>query len=1040
MKDRILEYLDDFAQGRTHSLAEELQKELAMDGQTFRQHSQEAQSTLLHQYDNFSISTIDAFFQKVIRSFTREAGLVGDYRLEVDQDAVLEEVIDNLIDELGPNKELTEWIVEFAKENLENERSWDVRFNLLDFAREIFREEFKDIENEVNATTAQKDFFKTLRDQLWALKNNFIREVSVPAREALAIIQSARWGTDDLNYGKNSGLLTFFKLFAYNKNLNKYKPPGERIRNYFSDAANWAKKKSPYTGEITATAEEKLVPRLVKVLEIFDQGYKKAFSAEVALKNMYVFGLIADISRKLKEYKDENNLMLLADAPKFLNGVIRDSDTPFIYEKVGSFYRNYLIDEFQDTSGLQWQNFQPLIVNSLDQGYPSLVVGDVKQAIYRWRGGDLSLLQEKIINLIGKERVDIHELDNNFRSASGIVDFNNALFKTASQVLSLETGMPVSLRAYEDVAQLVSKKDGGFVSVQFIREEQLRDRESEGTENSSWKDLALDQLPLTLENLQENGAALKDIAILVRKNDEGQKIASFLLQYKNSARAKPNCAYDVVSNESLRIDGAAAVNLLLAAMRYLLNADDSIARAQLGYEFSRLQDPDRELSEVFAVSNQAIFENNLPAAFTKEKPALKKLPLIELTETLIDIFKLGSRKGELVYLLAFQDLVLEFNNRERNDLGAFLEWWEINKHKKSIQISGDVNAVQILTIHKSKGLQFKYVIIPFCSWSLDHEKWQAPNLWVRSDESPFHGAGYLPVKYSKSLEDTFFSEYYAEERTKIFLDNLNLLYVAFTRAETGLIVSAPAVDTRGAKGTIAGLLYQSIQTDSVLSAQWNEENLQWKSGSGEALPDSMKTGTPSLQLEGYLTSHWRNKLVIRQSGSSWFQESIGEQQQKLQHGIYMHAVLSRMRYADEMQEMLSQIVQEGFITTPERDALEHQLTDLLNNFKISPWFGREWEVRTEVPVLLPGGEEYRIDRLMTQGKKAVVVDFKTGIKKKNDEKQVLQYMEILRQMNYPETEGYLLYLGDVEILQVTSGAKPKVVQKAKDKDQLALGF
>src|SRR5690606_3073179 len=165
-----------------------------------------------------------------------------------------------------------------------------------------------------------------------------------------------------------------------------------------------------------ATAD--LAPRLNRLVAEYDRGYPRALSAEAALRNLYVFGLITDIARKLKEYKDENNLMLLADAPKFLNGVIRDSDTPFIYEKVGSFYRNYLIDEFQDTSGLQWQNFHPLIINSLDQGYPSLVVGDVKQAIYRWRGGDLSLLQEKIAEVVGRERVELRELDNNFRSAS----------------------------------------------------------------------------------------------------------------------------------------------------------------------------------------------------------------------------------------------------------------------------------------------------------------------------------------------------------------------------------------------------------------------------------------------------------------------------------------------------------------------------------------------------------------------------------------------------------------------------------------------
>lgn len=1039
MKDRILEYLDDFAHARHNRLAGELQEELSMDSQTFQQRSQETQSILLHQYDSFSVSTIDAFFQKVIRSFIREAGLVGDYRLEVDQDAVLEEVIDNLIDELGDNRELTDWVVEFAKENLENERPWDVRFSLIDFAKEIFREEFKEIEDVVNKTTAQNDFFKNLRDKLWAVKNDFIAEFCQPARECLRVMESKGWTFDDFKHGRNSGLLSFFRDNAFARTVGKCKAPGPRIRDDFTVPENWPNKKFSAPAEMVATAREVFVPRIKKMIASFEGKYKLALSAEVALQNMYVFGLITDISRKLKEFKNENNLMLLADAPKFLNGVIRDSDTPFIYEKVGSFYKNYLIDEFQDTSGLQWQNFQPLIVNSLDQGHQSLVVGDVKQAIYRWRGGDLSLLQEKIVDLIGEDRVDIQELDNNFRSASRIVQFNNALFKTASQILSGLSGMPFSSRAYEDVEQKISRREDGFVEVQFVQETNAAGDDNGGDENQSWKDVALDHLPGTLEKLQAHGAALKDIAILVRKNDEGQKIAAWLLQYKDSPKAKPNCSYDVVSNESLRIDGAASVNLLSGAMRYLLNAEDAIARAQLGYEFARLHEPGRELSEVFTVSHQTIFENNLPPAFTKEKTSLKKLPLIELTETLIGIFKLGTVTGELVYLQAFQDIVLEFSNRERNDLGAFLEWWEANKHKKSIQISGEVNAAQILTIHKSKGLQFKYVIMPFCSWSLDHEKWQSPNLWVRSGEGPFQDAGYLPVKYAKGLEDTFFSDFYAEEQMKIFLDNLNLLYVAFTRAESGLIVYAPAMDNRGAKSTIAGLLFESIQADERLRGEWNQHTLTLRSGAwkNEVVPEEKKLS--SLQLTEYLTDPWRNKLVIRQSGASWFQESTDPKREKMDYGIRMHAVLSRMQYSDEMHEMLAQIVYEGFITPSEKEPLAGQLSELLLDAKIASWFSRDWTVKTEVPILLPGGEENRIDRLLMKDKKAVVLDFKTGARKKSDEKQVQQYMDILSQMNYRDVEGYLLYLGENEIVEVKAG-KPRLVQKAKNKDQLDLGF
>lgn len=1035
MKDRILEYIDAFARGDRGSLATELQSELRMDPQTFQQHSQEVQSTLLHKYDHFAISTIDAFFQKVIRSFIREAGLVGDYRLEVDQDAVLEDVIDNLVDELGSNRELTEWVVEFARENLENERSWDVRYSLIEFAREIFREAFKDIEETVNRTTAEKDYFKNLRHQLWTVKAAFLARVNGPARECVQAIRESGYTIDDFKYGKGSGLLSFLEHNAAARSVGKCKAAGDRVKNEFTLAENWPNKKCADPAGVVALARNTLVPRIQDMLAAFEENYKAALSAEVALQNMYVFGLITDISRKLKEYKDENNVMLLADAPKFLNGVIRDSDTPFIYEKVGSFFRNFLIDEFQDTSGLQWQNFQPLIVNSLDQGHQSLVVGDVKQAIYRWRGGDLNLLQEKIVRVVGEERADVRDLSHNYRSDAGIVQFNNAVFGNAAEMLAMETGAAIAANAYADVAQETSSEAEGFVEIAFIPDEK---NEEHPEENRLWKDVALQRVPKTLEALQEKGVALKDIAILVRKNDEGQKIAAYLLQYKNSPEAKPDCAYDVVSNESLRVDGAGSVNLLLGAMRYLLNAEDAIARAQLAYEFARLHAASRELSEVFTVTNQAIFENTLPEAFTRSKTALKKLPLVELTETLIDIFKLGSVTGELVYLQTFQDLVLEFTNRERNDLGAFLEWWEVNRNKKSIQVSGDVNAVQILTIHKSKGLQFRYVIVPFCAWSMDHDNWQAPNLWVQSTEGPFAGAGYLPVRYGSNLKNTFFSSYYEEEHIRTALDNLNLLYVAFTRAESGLIVSAPCEDNRARKGSIAGLLYNSMDRDPQLADFWDAERRVWRKGA--IATRSLEEGgrVDAVKLADYLTRPWRDKLVIRQSGRRWFGAGADEQMEKVSYGIHMHAVLSRMHYSDDMADTLSRIVNEGLITKDERESIEAQLASLLRDPQIANWFSRAWEVRTEVPILLPDGQEPRIDRLLTQAKQAIVVDFKTGAHKASHEQQVMQYVDILRKMNYTEVNGYLLYVGTNEVIEVKRGGRPRMVTRQRDEDQLEL--
>lgn len=1027
MKDRILAYLDEFANGSPNELAEELKRELKLDANTFQERSQDVQREILHNYSQFSISTIDAFFQRVIRSFTRESGLMGDYRLEIDQDLVLEEVIDDLIDELGSNKELTEWVVEFAKDSLENERAWDVRMSLRMFAEQIFREEFKVIEQDIINETNDHNFFKELKNKLWQIKNAFLNKVSKPAAEALRILQEKNWDMTEISYGKNSGVLTFFDMFATQKNLKDWKEPGDRMQNYFTKAEKWPSKTASNAADMIATADQKLIPIIHELLDAYTTHYKEALSAELVLRNMYVFGLIADISRKLREYKERNNTMLLADAPKFLNGVIADSDTPFIYEKVGSFYRNFLIDEFQDTSGFQWKNFLPLLSNSLDQGNRSIVVGDVKQAVYRWRGGDLKLLQQQVEQQIGKERVQTIELDTNYRSAPEIIRFNNVLFKNAATLVKDITSGDLPEASFQDVAQKDFKKHEGFVQIQFIQD----------SEDKGWQDQAMENIPKQLEQLQLLGVKLKDIAILVRKNSEGQQIAANLLQYKNSPLANPDCRYDVISNESLRLDGAACVNLLLAAMRYMQFPEDSIARAQLSYEYARIQKSDLPLNEVFKVANQVFFENNLPEAFSKSKAWLKRLPLFELTETLIHIFKLGNLEGELAYLQAFQELVLQFYSREKNDVGAFLEWWEDNKHKQSLQVSGEVDAVQIVTVHKSKGLQFKYVLIPFCSWGMDHDRFNAPLLWVNSETGPFKGAGHLPVEYASRLKESCFADFYHEECVRSYLDNLNLLYVAFTRAEQALLVTAPHPKSKGAQGnTVAKLIMDSIERDESLKQNWSSTALLWKSGELVAVREEKKSEAGALQLATYLVSRWRDKLVIKRQSISYFDDSA-EQQEKVKHGIHMHAVLSRIHYTDEIPETLKAIVQEGLITEDEREPLAAQLNELLANPVINDWFSKSWTVKTEVPIILPGGDENRIDRLMIKDKKAIVVDFKTGAHSRDDLAQVKAYINILRQMNFIEVEGYILYLKEREVINVND-LKTKTPKKKEDKDQLGL--
>lgn len=1030
MKDRILDYLYDFSNGQGGLLAEELKNELALDDQLFRERSQELLAAILHGYAQFSISTIDAFFQKVIRSFTREAGLVGDYRLEIETDIVLEEVMDRLMEELGSNENLTRWLVDFANENLENDRAWDVRSSLIQFSQEIFSENFKAIEQELHATASKKNFFDQLMAELRKHKFEFQNFVKSNAREAVEIIQRNGLVKEDFKYAAG-GVYGYFINLTKIAKVNDYSEKGKRPENEYQSSDNWPNKDTPHKALMIELANDQLIPLLNKILRYWDQNFQKALTAEVALNNFYAFGLLFDISRKLQEYKEENSLMLLADAPKFLNALIGDTDTPFIYEKVGSFYKNFLIDEFQDTSGMQWKNFVPLIANSLDQGLTCTVVGDVKQAIYRWRGGDLSLLQSKLEEQIGSHRILTQELNRNFRSTPQIVQFNNSLFKSISTSVTAALGDTMAEQVYHDVEQKTSAGEAGYVNVKFISEEA----------DENWKDLALVEMTQTMERLQESGIPLKDIAILVRKKEEGMRVVSHLVTHKHSAQAKTNCKYDVISSESLRLDGASTVNLLLGAMRYLANPDNAIARAQLGYEFARLHEPDRVLTEVFSVTNQINFENNLPDGFAKAKLSLKKLPLFELTETLIGMFDLGRQKGELAYLQAFQDLILDFTGRERSDLNSFLEWWEINKGKKSIQVPDQVDAAQIFTIHKSKGLQFKYVVIPFCSWNVDHEIIHSQTLWVKSDQSIFKDAGYLPVKYSSTLEQTYFAEAYKEEHSRALLDNLNLLYVAFTRAERGMIVLAPDMAVKNTKGTVAKWLHDGISSSLDLVTHWNKSAGEWRTG--EITADAIQTTqqTPAVSLKSYPSTSWRDKLVIRQLGKNFFAEETGvaaQSQQKRNYGIHLHHLLSRIYYLEDVPKVLEDIQSEGWATKEEIPELQKVLENVLEQTPVRSWFSKEWEVRTEVPILLPGGKESRIDRLLLKDQTAVVIDFKTGSPQRDDQQQVKEYMETLRSMNFVLVEGHLLYLKTNEVVSVPPG-KVKVLKKKND-SQLGIDF
>ena len=1011
MKDRILQYLSAFSNGESQDLAIEIIEEQRKAGIwltpiDLRKKSKEILDFLLHHYSEFSINTIDAFFQRIIRSFTRETGLLGNFRLEVDNAAVQEEVIALLMAQLSDNVELRGWVIDFSMDKLVDGKDWDVRKALLNFAKLIEKEEFKLIEEGVLQVTDDKAFFKTFRKRLNEKKYSIERTVSETAKELMAEFEKSRLVPDDFT-GKSKGLYSYIRKLSKEVVL-----PSNTVADVIGDPEKWGHKSSKNLALVQLMARSKWQPDLAKLVDFIQQNIEVYLSIDQVVKNLYSFGLLSDILRTQRKYLSDENVMLLSDAPQFLNKLMQEQDASFIYEKVGSFYRHFLLDEFQDTSGLQWKNLLPLIQNGIAQNYSSLIVGDIKQSIYRWRGGDLSILQNQLKNDISDVLTTTKDLDTNYRSNGNIVSFNNALFETASQLIATLSESSFPQEAYKQVQQKTFvDPDKGYVKIQFLESEI----------DVSFEEISLRRLPLQVEELQEKGVAIKDIALIVRDNREGKLIASRFMEYRTSSNAKKNYQYDVVSNESLMVDRASCVQVLLNALRIISNADHQIARAHLAYEYQKLWPVQAfsELDELFSDSKTKSLGKWVPTSFLHQRDKLSALPLFEMVENLIQIFNLGNVTEEIVYVQSFQDIIQEFSQRERSDVTSFLEWWELNRQKKSIQVAGGVNAAQIITIHKAKGLQFKYVIIPFLDWELGHSNKELL-LWFKSEHPLFADAGFIPVRYVNKLEQTIFKDAYREETRRVYLDNLNLLYVAFTRAELGLIAFAPEVKIDPKKelklSHVGQLAYKAIEQSAILKSNWSDEKNTLEMGEIDIVSKSQEKMDGVISLKSYTVTPWRDRLQVRANGMEFFAPS--EKRQKINYGIFLHTLLSQLRTKKDVSTVIANARLNGTISDSEKLELEELINWVVDIPVLQSCFDEAATCKMEASLFTTDGLERRIDRVAIKGDQVWVVDYKTGVLSPKDEAQVKDYILLLTQMGWKKVTGYLIYFEERRWVEV----------------------
>jgi len=684
---------------------------------------------ILNNYSSFYVQTIDKFFQWVIRGFTREIGLQGAYNLDLNTNKILTEAVDLVMLGMDEDKDLRKWLILFAEEKLLDGKSWDFQSDLFQLGKEVFKENYQSIQEE-SSSDEKREKLSKLRTQLRIKMKAFEDFFKVRSKEALKIIEDEGIEISDFKYGLTS-IPNLFKKFI-DKPLSSIEI-GKRPLQGLDDPEQWYTKSSPHADSIINCYNKGLNRLLKEVLDHWESGQEEYQTNLAIHKNIYAFGILNNISDRIQEILRENNSFLLVDSAKFLKKIIAENDAPFIYEKAGNYFHHLMIDEFQDTSGFQWHNFYPLIQNSLATGFSNILVGDVKQAIYRWRSSDWKILASEIDESFPKEILDHQSLDVNYRSYKNLVSFNNSVFIKAPVFLKrlisselinnddpeFESYWKTLIdKVYDEPRQLIPQKHEnteGYINHQFFPEKN----------NKEYNLILKEKIPFLIRQLQDRGYKAGDITILVRKASEGRDIAKILMEESGIADSKYN--FNVISNDSLYLENSSAVKFLISLLNYFNHSSDKLNKSFLKHEYlvylkSEKSDFQNYAHDIFSrqkLNGEELMKDEEIFKFESNYQNLRRLALYELTEELISVFKLNINERNLAYIQSFQDLILEYIKKESSDLNSFLNYWESTGKTSTLSISESQDAIKILTIHKSKGLQFKVVIIPFMHWTLE---------------------------------------------------------------------------------------------------------------------------------------------------------------------------------------------------------------------------------------------------------------------------------------------------------------------------------
>jgi ATP-dependent exoDNAse (exonuclease V) beta subunit len=994
MKLRIVEALKQLSENdpKGKSLLELIEAETGIKKEILAERAKINLNEILHNYSDFSISTIDSFTHKIVKTFAFDLKLPVNFSVETNTAEFYSKVVSALMSKIGESAELTELLVKYSQGNAEDNSNWDPEYKLQEFAGIMQKEDAEHFLNLIRAYS--KEQLNAIQKDLTAFTFSFKSTVKKAGEAALKIIKEKNLKDIHFSYGKSGAYGVFVKWADFD-----FDKISELTGTRLIEAVN----KNKWTGGKNTASENALVesiaPQLSEVsthaVNYIIEHAPKYSLYHLLEKTIYPLILINELQQISEEFRNEEQVVFISEFNSRIAKVVTEEPAPFIYERLGERYSNFLLDEFQDTSTLQWLNLLPLLDNSLASGKFNLIVGDGKQSIYRWRNANVQqfnalpelqnpakndILAERQNSLLQNFRGEV--LDTNYRSLKNIVEFNNDIFSFLPQTYLTEDFKSI----YVSQAQELRHKEGGYVSVHYGT------LEKENVEEENFK-----LIRSQIQNALDSNFHYGDICLIARNNKQGNICANFLSENN----------IPVISSDSLLLKNNLEINCVFAFLNYLNNPFDLInAATVIKYVSSEDQLPVK-LKELTSGTDFYKILNSLNVDLDSNSFLQKNV--FDICVEIVTALKLEEKSPQ--YIRFFLDEVNDYLVNKTGSVNDFIYWWGKRKEQASLIIPEGTNAVRIMTIHKAKGLEFPVVIIPFANWAT----YKANPGWVTLDhlDSP------LPVglfNLTQGLAEAGLEKFYEQEKNEQYLDNLNLLYVAFTRAVERLHVIAFKSKTQ--KGETVADWINIYLTNTIANAGEVFE-------SGALEPKRLKEKNRVADAFDISSLHFNsNKGLIRIKGSHKLKlqdasDSYGGGTAR-EKGIKMHYILSEINTIPEIPSVLERMLKQGIISIEERPELEEKILQILQNESLQNYFNGTLKFKNESEIITDSGDILRPDKVIFDKDEAVVIDYKTGNPDpKKHGAQMSQYAMALQKMGHSKVKKLLVYLDENRVEEVS---------------------